>query len=162
MKNFQLLSSQCFSTNNIILLTLSLSKANLTKPRKLLKFILKCPRKPKDVTTQMKALNEYFLMVVFTLLLNRVLVCANFMFNLSREFNLIKHALISFTRQPPKLKSQKHYIIHNKNIFTVKQVFKVLFAMMIELLYISFLITLPLLLSVFLHHLLLIRTQMIG
>ena len=28
--------------------------------------------KPKGVTTQMKALNEYFLMVVFTLLLNRV------------------------------------------------------------------------------------------
>ena len=27
---------------------------------------------PKGVTTQMKALEEYFLMVVFTLLLNRV------------------------------------------------------------------------------------------
>ena len=27
--------------------------------------------KPKGVTTQMKALDEYFLMVVFTLLLNR-------------------------------------------------------------------------------------------
>ena len=28
--------------------------------------------KPKGVTTQMKALDEYFLMVVFTLLLNTV------------------------------------------------------------------------------------------
>ena len=34
--------------------------------------------KPKGVTTQMKALDEYFLMVVFTLLLNRVHVFANF------------------------------------------------------------------------------------
>ena len=33
----------------------------------------------------MKALSEYFLMVVFTLLLNRVHVFANFMFNLDRE-----------------------------------------------------------------------------
>ena len=36
--------------------------------------------KPKGVTTQMKALDEYFLMVVFTLLL-----ITNFMFNLNRE-----------------------------------------------------------------------------
>ena len=34
----------------------------------------------------MKALNEYFLMVVFTLLLSRVYVFGNFMFNLNREF----------------------------------------------------------------------------
>ena len=33
----------------------------------------------------MKALNKYFLMVVFTLLLNKVNVFANFMFNLDRE-----------------------------------------------------------------------------
>ena len=33
----------------------------------------------------MKALDEYFLMVVFTLLLNRVHVFANFIFNLNRE-----------------------------------------------------------------------------
>ena len=33
----------------------------------------------------MKALHEYFLMVVFTLLLNRVRVFANVMFNLNRE-----------------------------------------------------------------------------
>ena len=33
----------------------------------------------------MKALDENFLMVVFTLLLNRVHVCAAFMFNLNRE-----------------------------------------------------------------------------
>ena len=41
--------------------------------------------KPKGVTTQMKALDEYFLMVVFMLLLNRVHILANFMFNLDRE-----------------------------------------------------------------------------
>ena len=35
--------------------------------------------KPKGVTTQMKALNESFQMVVFTLLLNRVHVFAKFM-----------------------------------------------------------------------------------
>ena len=34
--------------------------------------------KPKGVTTQMKALNEYFLMVVFTLLLKRVHVFGKF------------------------------------------------------------------------------------
>ena len=34
-----------------------------------------------SVTTQMKALDEYFLMVVFTLLLNRVHVFANLIFN---------------------------------------------------------------------------------
>ena len=39
----------------------------------------------KGVTTQMKALDEYFLMVVFMLLLNRVHVFANFMFTLTRE-----------------------------------------------------------------------------
>ena len=41
--------------------------------------------KPKVVTTQMKALNEYILMVVFTLLLNKVHVFANFVFNFNRE-----------------------------------------------------------------------------
>ena len=41
--------------------------------------------KSKGVTTQMKALDEYFLMAVFTLLLNRVDVFAIFMFNLDRE-----------------------------------------------------------------------------
>ena len=41
--------------------------------------------KSKGVSTQMKALDEYFLMVVFTLLLNKVHVFANFMFNLDRE-----------------------------------------------------------------------------
>ena len=35
--------------------------------------------KPKGVTTQMKTLNEHFLMVVFTLLLSRVHVFAIFM-----------------------------------------------------------------------------------
>ena len=41
--------------------------------------------KPKGVTTQMKALDEYFLMVVFTLLQNRVHVFAIFEFNLDSE-----------------------------------------------------------------------------
>ena len=41
--------------------------------------------KPEGVTTQMKALDKYFLMVVFTLLLNTVHVFTNFMFSLDRE-----------------------------------------------------------------------------
>ena len=45
-------------------LTLSLPKANSTKPRKHLN-----PTKSENVATQMKALDEYFLMVVFTFLL---------------------------------------------------------------------------------------------
>ena len=47
--------------------------------------ILNCPMKPKGVTTQTKALGECFLMVVFTLLLNRVHVFENVMFNLKIE-----------------------------------------------------------------------------
>ena len=50
---------------------------NLPKPRKLLNPEL-TPMKPKGVTTQMKALDEYFLMVVFMLLLNTVRVFVNF------------------------------------------------------------------------------------
>ena len=41
--------------------------------------------KSKCVTTHMKALDEYFLMVVFTLLLNRVHIFAVVVFNLNRE-----------------------------------------------------------------------------
>ena len=41
--------------------------------------------KPKGETTQMKGLDEYFVMAVFTLLLNRVCVFANFMFNLNQR-----------------------------------------------------------------------------
>ena len=41
--------------------------------------------KSKGMTTQMKALDECFLMVVFTLLLNRVHVFAIFVFSLNRE-----------------------------------------------------------------------------
>ena len=41
--------------------------------------------KSKGVTTQMKALGEYFLMVVFMLLLNRVHVFTISTFNLDRE-----------------------------------------------------------------------------
>ena len=47
--------------------------------------ILNCPTKFKSVTTQMKALNEYFLIVLFILLLNKVHVFAIFMFNFNRE-----------------------------------------------------------------------------
>ena len=43
------------------------------------------PMKSKGVTTQMKSLDEYFLMVVFMLLLSRVHDFANFMFNFDRE-----------------------------------------------------------------------------
>ena len=39
----------------------------------------------KGVTTQMKALDEYFLMVVFTLLLNRLHVFVIFVLNLDSE-----------------------------------------------------------------------------
>ena len=55
----------------------------MTKPRKPLNLELQS--KPKGVTAQMKALSEYFLLVVFTLLLNRLHVFANFIFNLDRE-----------------------------------------------------------------------------
>ena len=41
--------------------------------------------KPKGVTIEMKALDEHSLMAVFPLLLNRVHVFANFMFNLDRN-----------------------------------------------------------------------------
>ena len=39
--------------------------------------------KPDGLTTQMKALNKNFLMVVFMVLLNKVHVFANFMLNLN-------------------------------------------------------------------------------
>ena len=64
---------------SIRVLTFSLAKMNLTQPRKLLNPEL------SNETTQMKALDEYFLMVVFTLLLNRVHDFTHFMFNLNRE-----------------------------------------------------------------------------
>ena len=41
--------------------------------------------KPKGVTTQMKSLAEYFLMVLFISFLSRVHIFAVFMFNLDRE-----------------------------------------------------------------------------
>ena len=46
--------------------------------------------KSKGVTIQMKALDEYFLMVVFTLLLNRLHVFANFMFHLENKNMAVK------------------------------------------------------------------------
>ena len=66
-----------------IFITLSVPKVNLTKPRN--QEILNRPTKSKGVTTQIKALNEHFVMVVFTLLLNTVHVFANFMINLDRK-----------------------------------------------------------------------------
>ena len=41
--------------------------------------------KPKSANNQMKALDEHFVMVVFTLLLNGVNDFANFLFNFDRE-----------------------------------------------------------------------------
>ena len=46
--------------------------------------------KAKGVTTQTKALKEYFLIVVFPLSLNRVHVFANFMFTMNRETMAVK------------------------------------------------------------------------
>ena len=66
----------------------------LCNPTKVTHFVLKpctakgeceCRTKAKGVTTQMKALGEYFLMVVFMLWPNRVHVLAIIMFNLVRE-----------------------------------------------------------------------------
>ena len=58
--------------------------------------------KSKGVTTQMKALDEYFLMVVFTSLLNRVRVFAIFMLMLiekhSREGLSRKEGAMTMTR----------------------------------------------------------------
>ena len=55
---------------------------NLTKPRKHTKS---CPTESKGVTTQMKALDEYFVMVVFKLLLNRVHIFANNFYKQTRH-----------------------------------------------------------------------------
>ena len=41
--------------------------------------------KPKSANIQMKALDEHFVMVVFTLLLNGVNDFANFLFNFDRD-----------------------------------------------------------------------------
>ena len=46
--------------------------------------------KPKGVTTQMKALDEYILMVVFMLLLNRIHDFVILVFNLKRETMTVK------------------------------------------------------------------------
>ena len=60
----------------------------MTKPRILLNP--EPSNKSKGVTTQMKALEKYFLMVVFTLLLNRVHVFAIVVFNLDRKSLTVK------------------------------------------------------------------------
>ena len=54
--------------------------------------------KSKGVTTQMKALNEYFLIVLFVLLLNKVHVFAIFMFNFNKEtaVKMVKPGLSSW------------------------------------------------------------------
>ena len=64
----EVLLSFSFSCKSFVTLSLP---TNLTKPRKLLND-LNYLMKPEGVTTQMKALDEYFVMVVFTLLLNKV------------------------------------------------------------------------------------------
>ena len=55
--------------------------------------------KPKSVSTQTKALGEFFAVVVLTLLLNIVYVFAKFTFNLDRE-NMaekgLRHSLLQF------------------------------------------------------------------
>ena len=57
------------------------------------------------MTTQIKALDEYFLMVVFTLVLNRLLVFAIVMFNLDRETAL------------KGLKTKEHNNNNNNNLY---------------------------------------------
>ena len=56
---------------SISLLILSLPKTNLTKNRRDFQILI-YQMKPKRVTTQMKALDEYLLMALFVLLLKRV------------------------------------------------------------------------------------------
>ena len=56
----------CYALN----LPISLLKLNWTKNRKT--PILICERKPNSETTQMKALDEYILVVLLVLLLNRL------------------------------------------------------------------------------------------
>ena len=50
--------------------------------------IKRCHSNKRAVVTQIKALDEYFLKAVFTLLLNNVHVSANFIFNLQRQRNM--------------------------------------------------------------------------
>ena len=68
-------------------INLSLPRADFTKPRKLPKTVLS--NESQGVSTQMKALDEYVLMVVLKLLLSRVHFFASFMFeqrNVSVQF----------------------------------------------------------------------------
>ena len=53
--------------------------------------ILNCLEKSEGVTTQMKALNEFFLMVAFTLFVNRVHVFTNFMWTEKHDIEKVKH-----------------------------------------------------------------------
>ena len=68
--------------------------------------------KPKGVTTQMKALDEYFLMVVFTLLLNRVHVFASFMFS----EQLLRNLILNFKDKGYKLEYCKIKLARHKNL----------------------------------------------
>ena len=56
--------------------------------------------KPKGVTIQMKALDEYFPMVVFTLLLNRVHIFAIFMFNLKLGSERVNNTTVKHDDSP--------------------------------------------------------------
>ena len=60
--------------------------------------ILNCPMKSEGVTTQMKALHEYFLMVVFTLFLNTVHVFANLCFIYLNRINMAVEGLLTILK----------------------------------------------------------------
>ena len=91
-------------------------------------YILNRPTKSKGVTTQIKALDECFLMVVFTLLLNEFIIFGNFMFNLDRETwqwkgtdvktsNSSKTRGMADSKKRTTVSSVKHYRprdLHNK------------------------------------------------
>ena len=66
----------------------------------------------------MKALDEYFLMLVFTLLLNRVHVFANFMFYLNRETKAVKELSIRFQNTTAEV-GQEHFV-HPLQTFSSK------------------------------------------
>ena len=66
---------------------------------------------PTGVTTRMKALNEYFLMVVFTLLLNRlhVFVIFKFIFILrQQQYHTVNHTVCVLC----KIKHVRKYRVH--------------------------------------------------
>ena len=65
----------------------------------------------EGVTTQMKALNEYFLMVAFALLLDRIHVFANFIFNLDRE--TIIFSKVSIDQSSPEALATGDFLVYS-------------------------------------------------